>query len=77
MSSIGECVRRLREDKSLSQERLGELIGVRQTTISEIESGRNKPSWRTLEALSNYFGVHISYFLIESTPTETEIETVA
>ena len=42
MSPLRLRVKELREAKGLSQQALGELAGVRQATISEIESGKKQ-----------------------------------
>ena len=65
MSHLGERVKSLREDRDLSQRELGEAIGVRQSTISEIERGSNNPSWSTLQSLAKFFDVQISFLLGE------------
>lgn len=38
---IGEAIRAARKQRNLSQEELGELMGVKKAQISRIESGRN------------------------------------
>ena len=38
---IGEAIRRTREAKNLTQEQLGELMGVKRAQISKIESGKS------------------------------------
>lgn len=38
---IGEAIRRTRESKNLTQEQLGELMGVKRAQISKIESGKS------------------------------------
>jgi DNA-binding XRE family transcriptional regulator len=38
---IGEAVKQARESKNLTQEELGNLIGVQRAQISRIESGKN------------------------------------
>lgn len=38
---IGEAIKQTRESKNLTQEQLGELIGVRKAQISKIESGKS------------------------------------
>ncbi|MCD8386598.1 MAG: helix-turn-helix domain-containing protein [Bacteroidales bacterium] len=38
---IGEAIKRAREAKQLTQEQLGELMGVQKAQVSKIESGRN------------------------------------
>ena len=37
---IGEAIKRAREAKNLTQEQLGELMGVKRAQISKIESGK-------------------------------------
>lgn len=38
---IGEAIRQARKNKKLTQEQLGELMGVRRAQISRIENGQN------------------------------------
>jgi ribosome-binding protein aMBF1 (putative translation factor) len=38
---IGEAIKQARQSQNLSQEQLGELMGVKKSQISKIESGRN------------------------------------
>lgn len=38
---IGEAIRQARKSKSLTQEQLGELMGVQRAQISRIEKGKN------------------------------------
>ena len=49
---IGEAIKQAREAKNLTQEQLGELMGVKRAQISKIESGksiRNKKQGRQPE----------------------------
>lgn len=38
---VGEAIKEMRKEKNLTQEQLGELMGVKKAQISKIESGRN------------------------------------
>ncbi|MCH5238798.1 MAG: helix-turn-helix transcriptional regulator [Muribaculaceae bacterium] len=38
---IGKAIKEARKEKNLTQEQLGELMGVRRAQISKIESGKN------------------------------------
>lgn len=38
---IGEAIKQARKEKNLTQEQLGELMGVQRAQISKIESGKN------------------------------------
>lgn len=54
---VGNNIRELREVRGLSQLALGEAVGLRQSTISEIERGTNQPSLDTVYKLAEYFCV--------------------
>lgn len=58
---IGNKIKELREKKGLTQKELAEEIGVAQSTIAMIESGKNKGSIKTLAKIANYFNVSIDY----------------
>lgn len=58
---IGNKIKELREKKGLTQKELAEEIGVAQSTIAMIESGKNKGSIETLAKIANYFNVSIDY----------------
>lgn len=38
---VGEAIKQARKEKNLTQEQLGELMGVQRAQISKIESGKN------------------------------------
>ena len=50
---LGKRIRELRKRKGLKQEQLAELINVDPTTISNIENGKNYPSFTNLENILN------------------------
>lgn len=41
MFLIGEAIKRTRQQKNLTQEELGKLVGVQKAQISRIENGKN------------------------------------
>ena len=49
--SIARDIIRERKARGLTQERLAELAGVRQETLSRIESGKHSPTVRTVEKI--------------------------
>lgn len=57
---IGEHVRALRSDASMSQTQLGEVLGVDQATVSRIEAGERALTGRDLMLVADYFGVSSS-----------------
>lgn len=56
---FGETIRNLRKSRGWSQKTLSEKSGVNQGFISEIESGKKSPGFKTLKALSMAFSVSI------------------
>jgi putative transcriptional regulator len=52
-------VRALREGNALTQEQLGEAVGVSRQTISSIEKRRCTPSLPLAMALARFFGVTV------------------
>lgn len=57
--SFGICLKRLREQRSLTQEQLAEMINKTGDGISQIERGVIAPSFDTLELLSRALGVPV------------------
>lgn len=56
-------LKKLREERQLSQARLARDIGVGQSTVGMWESGKNYPEFKTLEKLSEYFGVSTDFLV--------------
>ena len=59
MASIGDNIRMVRKQKGITQKVLGEMIGVSNTYLSDIEIGRTNPSIKTLKKIAS--GLEISY----------------
>ncbi|MBI4848441.1 MAG: helix-turn-helix domain-containing protein [Nitrospirae bacterium] len=63
---IGHRIKQGREQLNISQERLGELIGVTYQQIQKYEKGTNKVSAERLSSIAKNLKVPISFFF-EST----------
>ena len=59
----GSVIRRLRENKKMTQEELAEALYVSRTAVSKWESGRGTPSIDSLKELSRFFSVSIDELL--------------
>lgn len=71
---FGANLKKLRESAGLSQEQLGELIGVSKSTIGMYEQGKRMPNTNTiLKDIASYFGVTIDY-LVGFDQVENNIE---
>ena len=60
---IGKFIAKLRKDKNMTQEQLGEKLGVSFKTISKWETGRGLPELATLKPLSDILGITINELL--------------
>jgi len=60
---IGEKIKKLREERNITQKELSEFIGVSKESISQYERGVQTPKPQTLIKLANYFNVSIDYIL--------------
>lgn len=56
-------LKRLRSKSAITQEQLGELLGVTRSTIASYENGINHPSIKQMRKLAEHFGVSIDYLL--------------
>lgn len=53
----------LRKQQNISMKKLGEIIGVAESTISLYESGKRQPDKDTLIRIADYFCVSVDYLL--------------
>lgn len=60
MSNISQNLRKMRESRGLSQEKLARLSDVANNTIVKIEAGKNKnPTLDTLKKVAKALGISI------------------
>ena len=79
---IGKRLRKLREQKNVTQTEVAEYLNIERTTYTAYESGKSRPV-RCLDKLSLYYNVTVDYLLglsdfskearSELTATEKEI----
>lgn len=62
-SGIGTTIKMLRENKNISQEELGNVLGVSDKTISSWEINRTEPKMCIVQLLADYFGVSTDYLI--------------
>lgn len=64
MANTGDIIKKLRKEKNLTQEQLGNLIGVQKSAIAKYERGEIINLKReTIEKLANIFEVRPSYIM--------------
>ena len=73
---IGQRIKALRIEKDLTQEELGEKLGLDKGTVSKMERDENAPTAKTLLALKKLFGVSTDWILTgEGLKHPLEIDT--
>ncbi len=60
---LKERIRELRQERNISQAKLGKIIGVSQKAIDYWEQGVNEPKASYILALAVYFDVSCDYLL--------------
>jgi transcriptional regulator with XRE-family HTH domain len=65
--TMGDRLRQARQARGLSLRGLAEVVGVSPSLISQVETGRAKPSVNTLYALANELGVSLDVLLFMDT----------
>ena len=60
---IGQRMQRLREEDGMTQEGLGEKLGVSQGTVSQWESGKRAPGGEAVKAMAELFDTTADFIL--------------
>lgn len=71
---IGEKIKELRKNNKITQEQLGNAIGVSKMAISYFEKGKKSPGRESLKKIADYFGVTTDYLLGRSEDPELNEE---
>ena len=74
---VGAYLAELRKENNLTQEQLGEKLGVTNKTISRWETGTYLPPVDILEKLSDMYGITINEIISGRKLTETEYKKEA
>lgn len=61
MEIISKRLKKLREDAGLSQTKVGQLVGVPQSSIYRYEQGQSTPSPKTFRWYADFFDVSLDY----------------
>lgn len=60
---FGDKLKELRINKQLSQDDLGDILGVRKSSISNWETNKATPTYDKLKEIAQYFNVTTDYLL--------------
>lgn len=70
--SFGECLRRLRMERNISQQQLGNMLRVDRSTITKWESGTRLPDANMIARLSDCLGVEPGRLLLRTSEQDAE-----
>ncbi|MCI8649141.1 MAG: helix-turn-helix transcriptional regulator [Anaerotruncus sp.] len=62
---LGVRLKKLRRTRNLTQQQLGEMLGISASAVGMYEQGRREPDHEMLAQLCKLFGVSSDYFLLE------------
>jgi len=74
VKKFGENLRKLRDRHDMTQEALGKLLNVTQSTIAYYESGKKQPTLETLIIIADYFEVSTDFLLNRTNVVSTASE---
>ncbi|MBL7789853.1 MAG: helix-turn-helix transcriptional regulator [Chitinophagales bacterium] len=57
---LGQKIKRLRTEKGISQISFSEMIGIENSNLSRIESGRTNPTYTTLNKIATALEISLS-----------------
>lgn len=69
---VARRLRSLREAKGLSQEKLGQILGMSQQAVAKWEKGINIPDANTLLKMSALYQVSVDYLLCNKISTQEQ-----
>ena len=64
---LGQMLKKLRKDKSLTQQKLADILGIPRGTYAHYEIGKREPDNATLLLLANFFKVTVDHLLTNNT----------
>ena len=74
-ASMGDRLRQARKARGMSLRRLAEVLGVSPSLISQVETGRAKPSVNTLYSMASELGISLDTLLfMDTTPPTPDAE---
>lgn len=66
-------LKKLREQKGLSQAEIARRLNINRITYSQYEMGRRHPDYETLNKIADFYGVSIDYLLGRKLNDEIEV----
>lgn len=63
MNKFSKRLKKLREEKGLTQEQLADILKITRSRLSMYEQGKREPSFELQEAIADFFNVDLDYLM--------------
>jgi len=63
MDNIGNAILKIRKARKVTQHELSDALGITQTHLSQVESGKKQPSLALIERVEYHFGIPVSVIM--------------
>ena len=71
--SIGDNIKRLREEKGMTQQQIADLVNMHRSNYSKVEGGQRELSIKALNKIARYFGVSLDQLVNGDGPLPEEV----
>ena len=76
-----ENLKKIRNERNISQKTVADFLGVSQQAYANYENGKRQPEYKILAILADYFNVSVDYLLgreeIKKAPAVAEAEKIS
>lgn len=69
---MNERIKEVRQENNLTQETFASRLGIKKSSVSLLESGKNNPSEQTIRAICSEFGVRREWLELGHEPKYTK-----
>lgn len=76
LKKLGKQVRQLRKGRKWSQQKLSDISGLAERTISRIERGVMNPSFEVLAALVDVLGISFDFLFTSTDDQDTDLQEI-
>lgn len=76
MANLSDRLRKLRQEKKLTQEQLGKILGIGKSTISMYENNNSTPDDELKKKITEFFNVSLDYLMGKSDIRNPYTETL-
>ena len=76
MNNVGKSIKKLRNEKGLTQDQLAETLHVTRQAVSNWENGKTQPDIETLSALAECFEIPVEELIYGNTTSQRETKVI-